>query len=628
MYQIIVIGGGHAGTEAALAAARMGEKTLLLTHNLDTIGNLSCNPAIGGIGKSHLVREIDALGGAMALAADKSGIQFRTLNSRKGAAVQATRVQTDRNLYRLAIREFIDAQENLFVLQEGAEDLIVEGEKVIGVKTRSGLKFRAQKVILTVGTFLDGVLHVGLSQSPGGRAGDLPSISLAHRLRELNLPVGRLKTGTPPRISKKSLDLSKFELQDGDDPQPLMSFLGTAEMHPQQMPCYLTQTNEKTHEIIANNLDESPMYSGVIKGLGPRYCPSIEDKIHKFADKNKHNIFLEPEGLNSDELYPNGISTSLSFATQIEFVHSIEGLENAHILRPGYAIEYDFFDPRQLKTTLEVRSLENLYFAGQINGTTGYEEAGVQGLLAAINAVLSIRGEPSWMPDRNEAYIGVLVSDLLTLGADEPYRMFTSRAEYRLQLRQDNADIRLTEIGRKFGLVDDIRWQAYNEKLESLAKEEARLESSFLKVNSQAAEKLQQMGENLHESETFAKLVKRPNINYDLLAKIDDPSADFLQKNPNLAKEIETRIKYAGYIARQEDEIRKLKKRSNIKIPSDLDYSLVSGLSRELQDKLSEYRPETIAMAAQISGVTPSALTMLLIYLKKYSNKKSKKTAE
>ena len=613
-FDVIVIGGGHAGTEAALASARMGVKTLLLTHNVETLGQMSCNPAIGGIGKSHLVKEIDALGGAMAIATDKGGIQFRVLNSRKGPAVRATRAQADRVLYKAAVREILENQPNLWIFQQAADDLIVEQEQVRGVVTQMGLRFHADSVVLTTGTFLGGLIHIGLQNYSGGRAGDPPSIALARRLRELPLRVGRLKTGTPPRIDGRSVDFSAMTEQPGDMPIPVMSFLGSKDQHPAQVSCWITHTNARTHEIIASNLDRSPMYSGVIEGIGPRYCPSIEDKIHRFADKDSHQVFLEPEGLTTNELYPNGISTSLPFDVQLEIVRSIRGMENAHIVRPGYAIEYDYFDPRDLKYSLETKSIAGLFFAGQINGTTGYEEAGAQGLLAGTNAALRAQGRDSWCPRRDEAYLGVLVDDLITLGTQEPYRMFTSRAEYRLILREDNADLRLTEKGRELGLVDDVRWAAFCTKREAIELEEQRLKSTWIQPGSeQSAAIAERFGTPLTREYNLLNLLTRPEIDYAGLAEVTGVSAE----DPQVAEQVEIRTKYAGYIERQQDEIARLRASEDTRLPMDIDYTGISGLSREIQAKLGSARPETLGQASRIPGVTPAAISLLLIHLKK-----------
>ncbi|MBA4243999.1 MAG: tRNA uridine-5-carboxymethylaminomethyl(34) synthesis enzyme MnmG [Pseudomonas sp.] len=615
-FDVIVIGGGHAGTEAALAAARMGVKTLLLTHNVETLGQMSCNPAIGGIGKSHLVKEIDALGGAMATATDKGGIQFRILNSRKGPAVRATRAQADRVLYKAAVREILENQANLWIFQQAADDLIVENAQVKGVVTQMGLRFHADSVVLTTGTFLGGLIHIGLQNYSGGRAGDPPSIALAHRLRELPLRVGRLKTGTPPRIDGRSVDFSVMIEQPGDTPTPLMSFLGKREHQPKQISCWITHTNARTHEIIAANLDRSPMYSGVIEGVGPRYCPSIEDKIHRFADKDSHQVFIEPEGLTTHELYPNGISTSLPFDVQLQIVRSIRGMENAHIVRPGYAIEYDYFDPRDLKYSLETRVIGGLFFAGQINGTTGYEEAGAQGLLAGCNAALRAQGKEAWCPRRDEAYIGVLVDDLITLGTQEPYRMFTSRAEYRLILREDNADLRLTEKGRELGLVDDERWAAFEAKREGIVREEQRLKSTWVRPGTPQGDAIAaRFGTPLAHEYNLLNLLARPEIDYAALAEItESPAVD-----NQVAEQVEIKTKYAGYIDRQQDEIARLRASEDTKLPEDLDYSAISGLSKEIQFKLGNTRPATLGQAGRIPGVTPAAISLLLIHLKKRS---------
>lgn len=621
-YDVIVIGGGHAGTEAALAAARMGAQTLLLTHNIETLGQMSCNPAIGGIGKSHLVREIDALGGAMALATDKAGIQFRVLNSRKGAAVRATRAQADRILYKAAIRHTLENQPNLDLFQQGADDILVENGKACAVVTSTGIIFRTKTVVLTSGTFLGGVIHIGLDNSKGGRAGDQPSIKLAERLRELKLPVGRLKTGTPARIDARTVDFSVMKEQPGDTPLPVMSFMGDVSMHPEQVNCFITYTNEKTHDIIRRNLDRSPLFSGNIEGVGPRYCPSIEDKIHRFADKDSHQIFIEPEGLTTHELYPNGISTSLPFDVQLEFIRTMAGLENAHITRPGYAIEYDYFNPQSLKPTLETKSIDSLYFAGQINGTTGYEEAGVQGLLAGVNAALSTQDNPvmdSWTPRRDQAYLGVLVDDLITHGTKEPYRMFTSRAEYRLLLREDNADQRLTEIGRTLGLVDDARWEAYQNKMESVATESGRLKELWATPNNELGKKFsERTGESLSKESTAYDLLKRPNVGFEDIAAITgaDVAAD-------VGEQIEISVKYAGYINRQQEDIDQMKRLENTQLPMDFDYSVVSGLSNEIVQKLQEIRPATLAQASRISGVTPAAIQLLGMTLKKQKKAKA-----
>ncbi len=621
-YDVVVIGGGHAGTEAALAAARMGAQTLLLTHNIETLGQMSCNPAIGGIGKSHLVREIDALGGAMALATDKAGIQFRVLNSRKGAAVRATRAQADRILYKAAIRHTLENQPNLDLFQQGADDILVENGKACAVVTSTGIIFRTKTVVLTSGTFLGGVIHIGLDNSKGGRAGDQPSIKLAERLRELKLPVGRLKTGTPARIDARTVDFSVMKVQPGDTPLPVMSFMGNVDMHPEQVNCFITHTNEKTHDIIRQHLDRSPLFSGNIEGVGPRYCPSIEDKIHRFADKDSHQIFIEPEGLTTHELYPNGISTSLPFDVQLEFIRTMAGLENAHITRPGYAIEYDYFNPQSLKPTLETKSIDSLYFAGQINGTTGYEEAGVQGLLAGINAALSTQDNPimdSWTPRRDQAYLGVLVDDLITHGTKEPYRMFTSRAEYRLLLREDNADQRLTEIGRKLGLVDDTRWEAYQNKMESIGGESGRLKELWATPNNELGKKFaERTGESLSKESTAYDLLKRPNVGFDDIAAITgaDVAAD-------VGEQIEISVKYAGYIDRQQEDIDQMKRLENTELPVDFDYSAVSGLSNEIVQKLQDIRPATLAQASRISGVTPAAIQLLGMTLKKQKKAKA-----
>ncbi len=613
-YDVIVIGGGHAGTEAALAAARMGASTLLLTHSIDTLGQMSCNPAIGGIGKSHLVREIDALGGAMARATDQAGIQFRVLNRRKGPAVRATRAQADRVLYRNAIRGIVESQENLQVFQQAVDDLILEGDRVAGVVTQTGIHFYARRVILTTGTFLGGQIHVGLTRSSGGRAGDPPSIALAERLRELPLRVGRLKTGTPPRIDARTVRLDALEQQWGDEPTPVMSFLGDLEEHPEQRCCWVAYTNERSHEIIREGLDRSPMYTGVIEGQGPRYCPSIEDKIQRFADKSSHQIFVEPEGLTTTELYPNGISTSLPYDVQIELVHSIEGFEEAHITRPGYAIEYDFFDPRDLRSSLETKEIEGLYFAGQINGTTGYEEAAAQGLLAGVNAVLALRGEDAWCPRRDEAYLGVLVDDLVTMGTREPYRMFTSRAEHRLLLREDNADLRLTETGRKLGLVDDERWAAFSEKLALIEEEQVRLRETFVHPGTARATRLEaHLSKPLAREYSYAELLKRPELSYEHIAELDEHGLQHEQA----AQQVEIQARYAGYIDRQRDEIARVQRYESLNLADDFDYQSVSGLSHEVRDKLVQGRPQTLGQASRIPGVTPAAVSLLLIHLKR-----------
>ena len=618
IYDVIVIGGGHAGTEAALAAARMGQQTLLLTHNIETLGQMSCNPAIGGIGKSHLVREVDALGGAMALATDKAGIQFRVLNSRKGAAVRATRAQADRILYKAAIRATLENQPNLDLFQQAADDLVVQDGKAVGVVTQSGIEFACGAVVLTTGTFLGGIIHIGLQQHQGGRAGDPPAQRLAQRLRELNLPVGRLKTGTPPRIDARTVDFSVMTVQPGDTPLPVMSYMGNVQMHPRQINCYITHTNAQTHDIIRAGLDRSPMYSGVIEGVGPRYCPSIEDKIHRFADKDSHQIFIEPEGLTTHELYPNGISTSLPFDVQLALVRSMKGLENAHILRPGYAIEYDYFDPQNLQPSLETKSIENLYFAGQINGTTGYEEAAAQGILAGINAARRTQGLPAWTPRRDQAYLGVLVDDLITHGTKEPYRMFTSRAEYRLLLREDNADQRLTEIGRELGVVDDARWQAYSEKIEAIARETQRLKALWATPSNALGQALMATtDEVLTKESTALDLLKRPNINFATLAPLT--KSDVV---PEVGEQIEIGVKYAGYIDRQAAEIGQMKKLEHMALPVDFDYTQVSGLSNEIVQKLAHVRPASLAQASRISGVTPAAIQLLMMTLKKQQLKR------
>jgi len=615
-FDVIVIGGGHAGTEAAMAAARMGQKTLLLTHNIDTLGQMSCNPAIGGIGKGHLVKEVDALGGLMATAIDHAGIQFRILNSSKGPAVRATRAQADRVLYRQAVRTALENQPNLMIFQQAVDDLIVENDQVVGAVTQMGLKFKARSVVLTVGTFLDGKIHIGLDNFSGGRAGDPPSIPLARRLRELPLRVDRLKTGTPPRIDARTIDFSQLAPQHGDNPSPVFSFMGNTAQHPEQMACYITYTNEQTHDVIRNNLDRSPMYAGIIEGIGPRYCPSIEDKVMRFADRNAHQIFLEPEGLTSNEIYPNGISTSLPFDVQMQIVHSMKGLENARIIRPGYAIEYDFFDPRDLKPSLESKHIQGLFFAGQINGTTGYEEAAAQGLLAGLNAGRYAADKEAWTPRRDEAYIGVLVDDLCTLGTKEPYRMFTSRAEYRLMLREDNADLRLTAIGRELGLVDDTRWSAFNQKLEMIELERQRLRDIWVHPKSTNVDDLNQvLSAPLTKEANGEDLLRRPEMTYQALTELAlfTPSVT----DPLAAEQVEIQVKYEGYIARQQEEITRHLRNENTLLPVDLDYKNVNGLSNEVVAKLNDHKPTSIGQASRISGITPAAISILLIWLKK-----------
>ncbi len=639
-FDVIVVGGGHAGTEAALAAARMGCATLLLTHNIETLGQMSCNPSIGGIGKGHLVKEVDALGGAMALATDEGGIQFRILNSSKGPAVRATRAQADRILYKAAIRRMLENQPNLMIFQQAVDDLMVEGDRVVGAVTQVGIRFRSRTVVLTAGTFLDGKIHVGLQNYSAGRAGDPPAVSLSARLKELKLPQGRLKTGTPPRLDGKTIDYSKCTEQPGDGmpgsdtadrPVPVFSFMGKTAKHPQQLPCWITHTNERTHEIIRSGFDRSPMFTGKIEGVGPRYCPSVEDKINRFADKDSHQIFLEPEGLTTHEVYPNGISTSLPFDIQYALVRSMPGLENAHILRPGYAIEYDYFDPRSLKSSFETRQIQGLFFAGQINGTTGYEEAAAQGLFAGINAALQCRGEGAWLPGRDQAYLGVLVDDLITKGVTEPYRMFTSRAEFRLQLREDNADMRLTEVGRQMGLVDDARWDAFNRKRDAVSRETERLKATWVNPrNLPAEESARVLGKSIEREYNLGDLLRRPDVSYAALMGMDGGKygADTLVSRETLGdlfddlhepvvEQIEIAAKYSGYIDRQKGEVERAAHYENLRLPAELDYMAVPALSIEVRQKLNKHRPETLGQASRVSGVTPAAISLLLIHLKR-----------
>ncbi|MGY3969541.1 tRNA uridine-5-carboxymethylaminomethyl(34) synthesis enzyme MnmG [Aeromonas enteropelogenes] len=616
-FDVIVVGGGHAGTEAATAAARMGMNTLLLTHNIDTLGHMSCNPAIGGIGKGHLVKEVDALGGIMARAIDLGGIQFRTLNSSKGPAVRATRAQADRLLYKAVVRQMLENYPNLKIFQQACDDLIMDGDRVAGVVTQSGIRISGKTVVLTVGTFLNGLIHIGMENYKGGRAGDPPSIALAQRLREMPLRIDRLKTGTPPRIDARSVDFSVMQAQHGDDPRPVFSFIGDASQHPRQVPCYVTHTNERTHDVIRNNLDRSPMYAGVIEGIGPRYCPSIEDKITRFADKTAHQIFVEPEGLTTHELYPNGISTSLPFDVQVQIVRSIRGFENAHITRPGYAIEYDFFDPRDLKANMESKCIPNLFFAGQINGTTGYEEAAAQGLMAGLNAALRAQDKDPWHPRRDQAYMGVMMDDLSTLGTREPYRMFTSRAEYRLLLREDNADIRLTTIGRELGLVDDERWSKFNAKMEQVELERQRMRSTWIHPQHPSLEAVNALVNTpLTREQSLEELLRRPEVTYDALMAIDGVGPAIV--DPAAAEQVEIQIKYAGYIERQHDEVEKQLRNENTLLPLDLDYRDVNGLSNEVKTKLNDAKPQTIGQASRISGITPAAISILLVHLKKH----------